>query len=53
MLPVKVNANCTIVNGPLKGIKGRVVSFDYMLNKVEIVLNENTYVTTVHENIEQ
>lgn len=53
MLPVKVNVDCIIINGELKGIKGRVISFDYTLNKVKIMLNENTYVTTVHENIEQ
>lgn len=53
MLPVRVNADCVIVNGKLKGTKGRVVSFDYSVNKVKIVIDESTYVTTVHENIEQ
>lgn len=53
MLPVKVNADCTIMDGKLKGVKGRVISFDYSLNKVKIEIDEITYVTTTHENIKQ
>ncbi len=53
MLPVKVNADCIIVDGPLKGTKGKVVSFDYFQNIVEIMVDTRTYITTVHENVEQ
>lgn len=53
MLPVKVNANCTIINGPLEGYTGKVVAFNYLLNEVEIDLGDNLKYITVHENIEQ
>ena len=53
MLPVVVNSNCVIVRGPLKGTVGKVVEFNYTANEVTIMLDESTYVVTIHENIEQ
>lgn len=53
MLPVKVNAECKIIDGELKNRKGTVVAFDYLLNEVTVELDDTTRVITVHENIEQ
>lgn len=53
MLPVKVNAECKIIDGALKNRKGTVVAFDYLLNEVTVELDDTTRVITVHENIEQ
>ena len=53
MLPIIVNKDCVIVRGPLKGTIGKVVAFNYRENKVKIMLDSNTYVITIHENIEQ
>lgn len=53
MLSVVVNSDCVIVRGPLKGTIGKVVAFDYPSNEVTIMLDESTYVITIHENIEQ
>ena len=53
MLPVKVNADCVIIKGSLRGKVGRVVAFDYTENEVKIALDDITYVVTGHENIEQ
>lgn len=53
MLPIKVNAECKIINGALKNRKGIVVAFDYLLNEVTVEFDDTTRVVTVHENIEQ
>lgn len=53
MLPITVNANCEIIEGSLKGFKGKVVAFDYPKNEVTILLDKDTYVITKHENIKQ
>lgn len=50
---VIVFAEATIIDGPLKGISGKVVGYDYVENEVDIEIDEFTTVTTTSEMIKQ
>lgn len=50
---VVVLKEATFINGPLKGISGKVVAYDYLKDEVIIELDETTSITATSEMIEQ
>jgi hypothetical protein len=52
-MAVKVNQEATILNGILKGVKGKVVGADSECNLVQIRVDEKCVVETDYNNIVQ